>query len=67
MLREERVRRGGGDGRRFPQPVMADLLGYSLRQYQRLEDPGHPSLPPRRKLELIARRLGLDTSRLFDR
>lgn len=45
VLLDERTRRGLGDARRYPQPEMARLLGYSLRQYQRLEDADDPSLP----------------------
>ena len=36
-LREGRIALGGGDATRFPQPRMAELLGVSLRQYQRWE------------------------------
>lgn len=64
-LVDERSRRGGGDARRFPQPEMARELGYSLRQYQRLENPDDPSLPRWGELEQIAERLGLDADRLF--
>ncbi len=37
VLREGRATLGGGDPKRFPQPRMAELLGVSLRQYQRWE------------------------------
>lgn len=62
----ERTRRGGGDARRFPQPEMARELGYSLRQYQRLEDPDDPNLPSWKNVEAIAEKLGLDTTVIFD-
>jgi hypothetical protein len=45
---------------------MAQLLGYSLRQYQRLEDPEDPSLPGWNDLERIMGRLELDASTIFD-
>lgn len=61
----ERARRGGGDPRRFPQPKMADLLGYSLRQYQRLEDANDPNLPTWNRIEIILARLELDADALF--
>lgn len=64
-LTRERERRGGDDARRFPQPKMAELLGYSLRQYQRLEDPDDPSLPRWDDLEKIADKLGLEGDELF--
>jgi hypothetical protein len=66
VLLQERARRGGGDARRFPQPQMAALLGYSLRQYQRLEDPEDTSLPGWNDLERIMGRLELDASTIFD-
>lgn len=65
VLLAERAKRGHGDARRFAQPAMADLLGYSLRQYQRLEDPDDPNLPGWSKLEAIADKLGLEASGLF--
>lgn len=65
VLLAERAKRGHGDPRRFAQPAMADLLGYSLRQYQRLEDPDDPNLPGWSKLEAIADKLGLEASGLF--
>ena len=37
VLRQGRAELGGGDATRFPQPRMAELLGVSLRQYQRWE------------------------------
>lgn len=40
---------------------MAQLLGYSLRQYQRLEDPADQSLPRWSELERITRELGIDS------
>lgn len=64
-LLAERERRGGGDARRFPQPQMALLLGYSLRQYQRLEDGNDQSLPSWSDLDRIADTLGLDAGELF--
>jgi transcriptional regulator with XRE-family HTH domain len=64
-LHRERVRRGGGDARRFPQPKMAELLGYSLRQYQRLENSEDPNLPSWNDLERIAEVLELDAGELF--
>lgn len=65
-LIQERTRRGNGDPRRFPQPKMAELLGYSLRQYQRLEDPEDGGLPSWENLDAIAERLGLNPADLFD-
>lgn len=65
-LIQERTRRGGGDARRFPQPKMAELLGYSLRQYQRLEDAEDGGLPSWENLDAIAEKLGLSPSDLFD-
>ncbi|HWH05400.1 MAG TPA: hypothetical protein VNT23_03055 [Gaiellaceae bacterium] len=50
-LREVRATLGGGDATRFPQPRMADLLGVSLRQYQRWETGA--SQPPTRERERI--------------
>lgn len=55
VLREGRVQLGGGDPRRFPQPRMADLLGVSLRQYQRWERGA--SRPSARAVERIERAL----------
>jgi transcriptional regulator with XRE-family HTH domain len=55
LLREGRKRLGGGDPRGLPQPRMADLLGVSLRQYQRWERGS--SRPSARGLERIARTL----------
>ncbi len=55
VLREGRVQLGGGDPKNFPQPRMADLLGVSLRQYQRWErGSSHPSA---RAVERIERAL----------
>lgn len=65
VLRDQRVQRGGGDARRFPQPKMAELLGYSLRQYQRLEDENDHGLPSWDDLDAIAEKLGLTTADLF--
>lgn len=65
VLLAERTERGLGDARRFPQPAMAAVLGYSLRQYQRLEDPDDPNLPSWNNIEVIADKLGLDPSDLF--
>lgn len=64
-LIDERTRRGRGDARQFPQPQMADLLGYSLRQYQRLENPDDPNLPTWSGIEAIAERLSIDAADLF--
>lgn len=64
-LYRERVLRGGGEARRFPQPKMAELLDYSLRQYQRLENADDPNLPSWNDLERIADRLDLDAAALF--
>ena len=55
VLREGRVQLGGGDPKRFPQPRMADLLGVSLRQYQRWERGA--SQPSARAVERIRRTL----------
>lgn len=65
ILRSERAQRGAGEASRFPQPEMARLLGYSLRQYQRLEDPDDPSLPRWNELERIMGELGLPASEIF--
>lgn len=61
----ERAARGHGDARRFPQPEMARLIGYSIRQYQRLEDPDDQSLPSFADLERIAGVLEFDVADLF--
>ena len=50
-LRELRARLGEGDATRFPQPRMANLLGVSLRQYQRWETGA--SRPPLRERERV--------------
>ena len=50
-LRNERAVLGGGDATRFPQPRMAELLGVSLRQYQRWER--GVSVPRPRDIERI--------------
>lgn len=55
LLRAERSRLGGGDPTRFSQPRMADLLGVSLRQYQRWEH--GDSTPSSLAVERIRRRL----------
>lgn len=61
VLYEGRVQLGGGDPRRFPQPRMADLLGVSLRQYQRWErGDSHPSA---RAVERIRRTLAEERAR----
>lgn len=61
VLYEGRVQLGGGDPRRFPQPRMADLLGVSLRQYQRWErGDSHPSA---RAVERIRRTLADEQAR----
>jgi transcriptional regulator with XRE-family HTH domain len=65
LLFEERVKRGGGDAHRFAQPEMARLIGYSARQYQRLENADDPSLPGWRDLERIMEKLDLDPSAIF--
>jgi len=51
VLRQGRAALGGGDATRFPQPRMADLLGVSLRQYQRWEN--GTSHPPARERDRI--------------
>lgn len=61
VLREGRVQLGGGDPKRFPQPRMADLLGVSLRQYQRWERGA--SQPSARAVERIKRTLAEGQSR----
>lgn len=66
ILVAQRSERGGGDARRFPQPEMARLLGYSLRQYQRLEDANDPSLPSWSDLERIMGILDLDAAAIFE-
>lgn len=61
VLYEGRVQLGGGDAKRFPQPRMADLLGVSLRQYQRWESgDSHPSA---RAVERIRRMLAGEQAR----
>lgn len=65
MLLDERTARGDGDARRFPQPEMAKLLGYSLRQYQRLEDPDNASMPGWRGINNILATLGRDEDDVF--
>lgn len=65
VLADERRQRGNGDPRRFPQPEMAALLGYSLRQYQRLEDAGDPSLPTWDDLTAILTKIERDPSEIF--
>ena len=55
VLRQGREQFGGGDPKRFPQPRMADLLGVSLRQYQRWER--GDSQPSLRAVERIRRTL----------
>lgn len=65
VLLAERTRRGGGDPRRFPQPEMARLIDYSLRQYQRLEDENDSSIPTWNVLERIMGILDLDPSVIF--
>lgn len=56
VLQQRRVQLGGGDARRFPQPRMAELLGVSLRQYQRWERGS--SRPSARAVERIKQTLG---------
>ena len=65
LLFDERVKRGGGDPHRFAQPEMARLIGYSARQYQRLENADDPSLPGWRDLERIMEKLDLDPNAIF--
>lgn len=65
VLLEERKKRGHGDARRFPQPEMASLLGYSLRQYQRLEDPNEGSMPVWGDLYEILDKLGRPHTDIF--
>lgn len=55
-LVEERLRLG------LSQPATAKLIGYSLRQYQRFEDPRDQGLPSLERLKDIIDRLGLDLS-----
>lgn len=64
-LHDARRKRGGGDASTFPQHKMAEEIGYSLRQYQRLENPNVADLPPWTKIEKIADQLDLDLSTLF--
>lgn len=63
LLREERTYLGGGDPTRFSQPRMAELLGVSLRQYQRWErgdcQPSTAAVERIRRL-LAATRVGAD-------
>lgn len=61
VLREGRIQLGGGDPKRFPQPRMADLLGVSLRQYQRWERGA--SQPSARAVERIRRTLSEEQGR----
>jgi len=61
VLREGRVQLGGGDPKRFPQPRMAELLGVSLRQYQRWER--GDSQPSLRAVERIRRTLAEEQGR----
>lgn len=61
VLRAGRAELGGGDPKRFPQPRMADLLGVSLRQYQRWERGA--SQPSARAVERIKRTLAEDPGR----
>lgn len=68
LLIEERGRRapdGSGDPRRFPQPEMARLLGYSLRQYQRLEDPEDGSLPRFDQMQQLLEKLDRPSSDVY--
>lgn len=60
LLQQRRVELGGGDARRFPQPRMAELLGVSLRQYQRWERGS--SRPSARAVERIKQTLADDKS-----
>lgn len=61
LLRQGREQLGGGDARRFPQPRMADLLGVSLRQYQRWER--GDSQPSAHAVERIRRALAAEGRR----
>ena len=61
VLREGRTQLGGGDPKRFSQPRMADLLGVSLRQYQRWERGS--SRPSARAVERIKRTLAEEPGR----
>ena len=61
VLRQGREQLGGGDPKRFPQPRMADLLGVSLRQYQRWERGA--SQPSARAVERIRRALAAEQRR----
>lgn len=61
VLHERRVQMGGGDPKRFPQPRMAELLGVSLRQYQRWERGS--SRPSARAVERIRRTLAEEQGR----
>lgn len=61
VLRRGREQLGGGDPKRFPQPRMADLLGVSLRQYQRWER--GDSQPSLRAVERIRRTLAEEQAR----
>jgi DNA-binding transcriptional regulator YiaG len=63
-LRAGREQLGGGDPKRFPQPRMADLLGVSLRQYQRWERGA--SRPSARAVERIKRALAQDQEQSRD-
>lgn len=63
-LLAERETRGGGNTRRFPQPMMADLLDVTLRTYQEWE--GAVRVPSWRNLEKIAERLGIEITELFE-
>lgn len=65
VLVDERRKRGHGDAKRFPQPKMAELLGYSLRQYQRLEDADDGSLPSWDDLTEILAKLDRPPSDIF--
>lgn len=61
LLRRGREELGGGDAKRFPQPRMADLLGVSLRQYQRWER--GDSQPSVHAIERIRRALDAEHGR----
>ena len=65
LMLSGRTKRGYGDARKYPQPEMARELGVSLRQYQRWEDPDHPSMPTFPGVTKLCERLGVDTSILF--
>lgn len=62
-LLAERIKRGHGEARRFPQPEMARELGVSGRAYQGWE--GEERLPSWRNLEKMADHFGTTTEDLL--